>query len=102
MRRRAPRPVATALDGLSAGWAPLTLLAEVQRVWDDVVGEALAREATPTGERAGVLAVACSSSLWAHELDLMSPALVDGLNAALGGRRVRRLRCTATGWRSDT
>jgi predicted nucleic acid-binding Zn ribbon protein len=101
MRRRAPRPVGDALDGLSGAWAPLTLLAEVQRVWTDVVGAALAREATPTGERGGVLTVACSSSLWAHELDLMSPTLIDGLNGVLGGSRVRRLRCTAAGWRAN-
>jgi predicted nucleic acid-binding Zn ribbon protein len=100
MRRPAPRPLSAALEGLSAQWAPVTLLAEVQRVWRDVAGAALAREATPTGERAGELTVLCSSSLWAHELDLMGPALVDGLNLALGGPRVRRLRCTATRPRS--
>jgi predicted nucleic acid-binding Zn ribbon protein len=66
-------------------------------VWSDVVGAALAREAEPRSERDGVLTVACSSSLWAHELDLMGPVLVDRLNERLGGPRIRRLRCTALG-----
>ena len=49
-RRRAPRPLATAI------------------------------ETAPVGERAGVVTVACSSSAWAQELDL------------LGGRILARIR----------
>jgi predicted nucleic acid-binding Zn ribbon protein len=96
-RRRAPRPLTETLDHLRSGWAPPTLLAAVQEVWTGVVGEALAREAQPRAERGGVLTVACSSSLWAHELDLMGPVLVERLNVALGGDAVQRLRCTALG-----
>jgi hypothetical protein len=47
-----------------------------------------------------VLTVACSAAVWAQELDLMAPLLLERLNAALGAERVRRLRCV-TGSRSD-
>ena len=47
--RRAPRSLSDALDRLRAQWIPATLLAAVQRVWEDVVGAALAREAEPVG-----------------------------------------------------
>ena len=97
MRRRSPRPVASALDGLVGAWAPATLLADVQRVWGEVAGELVAREAQPVAERDGVVTVACASAVWAHELDLMAPGVVDRLNEVLGGPRVRALRCVATG-----
>ena len=96
MRRSGPRPLGPALDALSARLAPLTLLAEVQRVWPAVVGAAIAREAAPESEHDGVLTVACSAAVWAQELDLMGPALVERLNASLGSDAVRGLRCRAT------
>lgn len=93
LRRRSPRAIATALDPLSSGWAPQTLLADVQRIWADAVGEAIADEAAPVAERTGVVTVACSASVWAHELELMGPTLLSALNAHLGGPRVTRLKC---------
>ena len=51
---------------------PETLLAAVQSAWPAAVGEAIAREATPVSERYGVVTVACRSSAWAQELDLLS------------------------------
>ena len=95
MRRRAPRPLGEPLEELKRRWAPRTLLGDVQRLWPEVVGEVVAREATPSGERAGVVTVTCASAVWAQELDLMGPAVVERLNAALGGERVTRLRCSA-------
>ena len=71
-------------------------MAEVQRVWGAVVGDAIAAEAGPTRERAGVVTISCSASVWAQELDLMGPTIVAGLNAALRGGAVQRLRCVAT------
>jgi predicted nucleic acid-binding Zn ribbon protein len=94
--RRSPRPISLALEHARGDWAPATVLAEVQRVWPQVVGAAIAGEASPTRERGGVLTVACSASVWAQELDLMGPAIVERLNDVLGGhRRVQRLRCVA-------
>jgi predicted nucleic acid-binding Zn ribbon protein len=93
--RRSPRPFGAALGVAQREWAPATLLGEVQRVWSDVVGEGIAAEAWPAGERAGVLTVSCSASVWAQELDLMGPSIVGRLNAALKTGQLERLRCVA-------
>jgi predicted nucleic acid-binding Zn ribbon protein len=95
LRRRSPRPITLALDPLRDALAPETLLAEVQRVWAEAVGEAIASEATPRSERGGIVTVACSSSLWAHELDLMAPSILAALNQRVHRGRVSRLRCVA-------
>ena len=93
--RRSPRPLGLALDGVRDELAPDTLLAQVQRIWPAAVGEAIAAEAAPTSERAGVLTVSCSASVWAQELDLMGPAIVERLNTSLERGSVTRLRCVA-------
>ena len=101
MKRHEPRPLSHAIAALADRLAPLTTLAEVQRVWPAAVGEVIAAQAAPTGERDGVLTVTCSSSVWAQELDLMGPELVARLNAALGVETLRALRCSAAparGW----
>ena len=94
-RRRSPRPLGLALDGVRDQLAPDTVLAAVQRRWREAVGESIAAIATPTAERAGVLTVACAASVWAQELDLMGPMVVERLNALLGGREIVRLRCVS-------
>lgn len=93
--RRSPRPLSLALDGIRDDLEPETVLAEVQRAWKDAVGTAIAGQAQPTGERGGVVTVSCSASVWAQELDLMAPALLERLNKAMRTGRVARLRCVA-------
>ena len=100
MSRRAPRPLSLALEGLSRDLEPATVLAECQRHWPQVAGAAIAAEARPVAERGGTLTIACESSVWANELDLMGPVLVDRLNAALGRPAVDRLRCVTGGIRT--
>jgi predicted nucleic acid-binding Zn ribbon protein len=92
MRRTAPRPLARALEGVTATLAPATTLARVQGCWADVVGQGVAGEASPVSERDGVVTVACRSSVWAQELALMGPDLAERLNAALGATAVGELR----------
>jgi predicted nucleic acid-binding Zn ribbon protein len=99
--RRAPRGIADAIASLSDQLAPATLLGDVQRVWDAAAGPALAPRATPTAARDGVVTLTCESAVWAQELTLMGPALVERLNAALGDPRVTSVRCSAAppgGW----
>jgi predicted nucleic acid-binding Zn ribbon protein len=91
--RRSPRPLALALDRVQVGLAPQTLLAEVQQRWPEVVGESIAAQAEPTFERGGVLTVACAAAVWAQELDLMAPAVLDRLGQVLTRGEVSRLRC---------
>jgi predicted nucleic acid-binding Zn ribbon protein len=57
------------------------------------VGDTIAHAARPTDERQGVLTVTCSSAVWAHELDLMAPQLIERLNEALGTPSIHALRC---------
>jgi predicted nucleic acid-binding Zn ribbon protein len=95
--RRAPRSMETALTALADDLAPQTLLADVQRAWPGVVGPAIAEQADPTSERGGVVTISCAASVWAQELDLMAPQIIQRLNEALPTGGVARLRCIAVG-----
>jgi predicted nucleic acid-binding Zn ribbon protein len=92
MSRRAPRPLAFALETLTAGLAPATPLARVQGAWAATVGEAIAAHCSPTRERGGVLEVACDESVWAAEIELMGPELVARLARAPGCGTITALR----------
>jgi predicted nucleic acid-binding Zn ribbon protein len=92
MRRLAPRPLSAALDSVMPDVAPDTLLARVQAAWKGVAGARLAEAAAPVSERGGVVTVACESGVWAQELELLAPDLLNGLEAALGARSVTKLR----------
>jgi predicted nucleic acid-binding Zn ribbon protein len=98
--RRAPRSLSFALDRVTAGLAPATLLARVQGCWADAVGEVVSSEAKPVSERDGVVTVACRSSVWAQELELLGPELMGKVNAALGDGAVAQLRFKAGDHRS--
>ncbi len=97
MRRRAPRPLGLALDRLVGELAPATLLAEVQRAWPQAAGGLFAEAAEPVSERDGVVRVACRSSVYAQELELLSERVVAALNEQLGRTAVKRLRCEVSG-----
>jgi hypothetical protein len=101
LHRRSPRPVSISLDRIRDELAPQTLLASAQRAWPEAVGATIAGEATPTSERGGTLTISCSASVWAQELDLMGPAIVERLNALLRDGEISRLRCVAVPVRDD-
>ena len=82
-RRRAPRRLSAALAPATRRAKPRTLLAAVQEAWPRAAGEAVASEANPVAERDGVVTVACRSSTWAQELDLLQSELLERLNAAV-------------------
>jgi predicted nucleic acid-binding Zn ribbon protein len=96
MRRVAPRPIATALERALPAARPAGLLALVQSAWPQVAGAALAQSAEPVSERDGVVTVACESSVWAQELELLGGDLTGRLNDRLQvgeeKARVSRLR----------
>jgi predicted nucleic acid-binding Zn ribbon protein len=89
-----PRGLGAAVRATRDRAAPATLLAAVQRAWPEVAGRAIAAEAEPVAERDGVVRVSCRSAVWAAELDLMAPELLDRLNARLE-RPVAGLRFSA-------
>jgi predicted nucleic acid-binding Zn ribbon protein len=91
-RRRAPRPLSSALARVTAGLAPATAIARVQGCWVDAVGDIVAAEAQPVSERDGTVTVACRSAVWAQELALLAPDLLEKLNAALADRPITELR----------
>lgn len=103
-RRSQPRTLGAALGAVRTETAPATPLAAVQGAWPSVAGRAIAAQAEPVGERAGVVTVACRSATWAQELDLLAPTLLERLNealAAVGSPAVERLRFTADAARHD-
>lgn len=98
MGRRAPRPIAAALETVLQGAEPATLLATVQSAWPGAVGEAVAREAAPVSERDGVVTVACRSATWAQELDLLGAQILDQVRANLPDwATLEAIRFTASG-----
>jgi predicted nucleic acid-binding Zn ribbon protein len=95
VRRRAPRPLALALDRVVERSEPATALGRAQGIWREVAGPGMAGFAEPVAERDGVLTVACESAAWAQELELLGPDLLTRMNEALGGREevaLKRLR----------
>jgi predicted nucleic acid-binding Zn ribbon protein len=103
MRRLAPRSLSAALGHVTAGLAPATTLARVQAVWTGTAGAMVASEAEPVSERDGVVTVACRSSVWAQELELLAPDLLERLREALaspaGAPPLRGLRFVVGGSR---
>lgn len=93
MKRLAPRPLSAALASLERSLEPTSVLARVQRVWEQAAGGAVATAAQPIAEREGIVTVSCSDSLWAQELEMMGPEVVERLNESLGETLVARLRC---------
>jgi len=92
VRRQAPRPLGAVLDAALPAARPPGLLAEVQSLWPEVAGSALASSATPISEREGTVTVACESAVWAQELELLAQDLCGRLNARLTQGAVARLR----------
>jgi predicted nucleic acid-binding Zn ribbon protein len=95
MTSRGPRPLAAAVDALTADLAPATALATVQQAWPAAVGDAVAAQTEPVrlAARSKTLTVACSQAVWAQELHLMSAAVVAALEQRVGAGVVRDLRC---------
>jgi predicted nucleic acid-binding Zn ribbon protein len=93
MRRPAPRPLSTALERLTGALSPASTLARVQVAWQAAAGPAIAAAASPTSERDGVLTVTCSAAVWAQELELIAPLLLERLNESLGEDALQKLRC---------
>jgi hypothetical protein len=72
---------------------PAGALPDVVRVWPDVVGEQIARNAWPARiGRDGTLHVAVSSATWAFELSQLAGEIATRLQQALGEEAPWRLR----------
>lgn len=64
----------------------------IWEVWDDVVGEHIAREAQPKQIRNMILWVHVSSSTWMQQLEFMKQDIVSKLNERIGEKVVHDIR----------
>ncbi len=67
----------------------------VFRIWEDAVGEALARVARPVEVKGSVLWVEVSDPVWMQELDLMRDDILAKVNQRLESRGLEEIRCRA-------
>jgi len=93
--KRAPVPIAGAVERLADELAPQTPLGVIQRHWREIAGAAVAPHAEPVSLRAGKLVVECDSAVWAQQLDLLSAEVVRRAGEKVGAEQIRALRCTA-------
>jgi hypothetical protein len=84
-RRRPPLAAPESVEGIlhRAGESRFASVrpAVAPRVWRDAVGARIAERAAPVSLIAGVLLLRVPSSVWAHELSLLSPELCERLRA---------------------
>ena len=65
--------------------------AEIWRLWPEIVGQTIASRAMPLRIIKGTLTVAVSSGPWKQELTFLKTAMIEKLNARLGGVIVREI-----------
>ncbi len=58
-------------------------VADIQKYWKDLVGEAINNNAQPTELNHGILKVSVSSPIWMQQLHFMKDMIKDGLNKTL-------------------
>lgn len=62
------------------------------RLWQNAVGEAVARNASPALVRGGVLHVNVTSSVWVQQLHFLRDMLLEKINAGLSGTQIHDIR----------
>jgi len=67
-------------------------LKKVWQLWDEAVGEAIARNARPAAFKGKLLIVHVNSSAWIHQLQFLKKDLISKLNAALGKPLVEEIK----------
>jgi predicted nucleic acid-binding Zn ribbon protein len=67
-------------------------LKKVWRLWDEAVGETIARNARPAAFKGKLLIVHVNSSAWIHQLQFLKNDLIAKLNAALGKPLVEEIK----------
>lgn len=65
--------------------------ARIWRIWDDVVGQAIAQNARPSWIRQGRLMVRVTGPIWLQELEFARESIREKLNSALGRPAVDRI-----------
>jgi hypothetical protein len=95
MRKRSPL---TTLDSVLKGVAHDLKFEDkmeqvmLYRLWNETVGEQIARNASPVLVRGDVLHVNVSSSVWVQQLQFLREAMLEKINANLTGRKIKDIR----------
>ena len=67
-------------------------LVEVWELWDDVVGETIAKNARPAAFKGKLLLVEVSSSTWMHQLQFLKADIIEKINDAFGKEMVDEIK----------
>jgi predicted nucleic acid-binding Zn ribbon protein len=65
--------------------------ANIWKVWDDVVGAAISKNAQPSWIKTGRLRVIVSDPIWLQELDFLEESIREKLNERLGRNAVEKI-----------
>lgn len=65
---------------------------EVILKWVELVGEGIARVATPASMKKGLLKVKVENPSWKNELQYLKEEIMNRINARLGGEIVKEIR----------
>ena len=68
---------------------------EILKVWDVwpvAVGQVIAANARPAAFKGDILLLHVSNSSWLHQLRFMEKELIEKINRAIGGERVRSIQ----------
>src|SRR5690606_24106423 len=84
------------------GWRPQLSVGGLVSRWAEFVGTNIADHSTVESFEDGVLVLRATSSAWATELELQSPAMLRRLEEELGGEVVRQIRVLGPGGQSWT
>jgi predicted nucleic acid-binding Zn ribbon protein len=101
---RDPRMVGDVFGRLvtERGWSSPVAVGSVLSRWDELVGADIALHCRPESFENAVVTVRCDSTAWATQLKLLSPALLQRFEQALGPGIVTTLRVAgpaAPSWR---
>ena len=95
-RTSRPKRIGEALDRALDPIAPKTPLAEIQRLWPAAVGPQIAAVTKVLEELDGTVTIECENTIWANELEMMSPQLLEKLASQMDGAAPEKLRFRAS------
>ncbi len=94
------RPLRSVLDALLQG-SPLQEGIQRQsaiELWPEIVGPEIARHSRAVSLDRGVLRVVVEGSVWANELQLLSPKILTAFRAQIGDDAIERIRFDSGSW----
>jgi predicted nucleic acid-binding Zn ribbon protein len=83
------------------GMPPADALTRVAEAWITVAGSALGAHSRVRSVRAGEAVIEVDGPAWATQIRYLAKDLVEGLDAALGGRVITSLKVVVGGPRRD-